>query len=219
MNDLIQTVLVYALPVVFAITLYEAARGYAARYFGDTTALAQGRLSFNPMVHIDPIGTLVMPAVLYLVSNGTFLFGYAKPMPINYSMLRDPKRNLKWIALSGPAFNLVMGFAWLLLSLLLGLFKIDEIFFLEMTRAGVLTNLAMFAFHLLPIPPLAGGQILLSLLPHAQAYKFAKIEPYCFFILIGLAMLHILQYWMGPLMALGGFALQLLASPFYMLLG
>lgn len=219
MNDLIQKVLVFALPVVFAITLYEAARGYAARYFGDTTALAQGRLSFNPMVHIDPIGTLVMPVVLYLISNGTFLFGYAKPMPINYSMLRDPKKNLKWIALSGPAFNLVMGFAWLLLSLLLDIFKVDEDFFLKMTGAGVLTNLAMFAFHLLPIPPLAGGQILLSLLPHAQAYKFAKIEPYCFFILIGLAMLHILQYWMVPLMALGGFALQLLASPFYMLLG
>ncbi|MFZ6775204.1 site-2 protease family protein [Undibacterium sp. Ji83W] len=218
MNELIQTVLVYALPVVFAITLYEAARGYAARYFGDTTAQAQGRLSFNPLVHIDPMGTLVIPVVLYLVTQGAFLFGYAKPMPLNYSMLRDPKRNLKWIALSGPAVNLLMGFVWLLLSIALVALAVEEPFFAKMARAGVVTNLAMFAFHLLPLPPLAGGQILLSLLPHAQAYKFAKIEPYCFFILIGLALLQVLQYWMIPVMTLGGYVLQLLASPFIMLL-
>jgi len=218
MNELIQTVLVYALPVIFAITLYEAARGYTARYFGDTTAKAQGRLSFNPVVHIDPMGTLVIPVVLYLVTQGAFLFGYAKPMPLNYSMLRDPKKNLKWIALSGPAVNLLMGFAWMLLSILLVALSVKEPFFKKMATAGVLTNLAMFAFHLLPIPPLAGGQIILSLLPHAQAYKYAKIEPYCFFILIGLALLHVLQYWMIPVMTFGNFVLQLLASPFIALL-
>ncbi|MES2040528.1 MAG: site-2 protease family protein, partial [Pseudomonadota bacterium] len=189
-----------------------------ARYFGDTTAQAQGRLSFNPLVHIDPIGTLVIPVVLYLATKGTFLFGYAKPMPLNYSMLRDPKRNLKWIAMSGPAVNLLMGFAWLLLSIVLVAMAVEEPFFAKMARAGVVTNLVMFAIHLLPIPPLAGGQILLSLLPHAQAYKFAKIEPYCFFILIGLALLDVLQYWMNPVMAMGGYVLQLLASPFIMLL-
>lgn len=219
MNELIQTVLIYALPVVFAITLYEAARGYTARHFGDTTAQAQGRLSFNPIVHIDPLGTIVIPVVLYLATGGAFLFGYAKPMPINYGQLRDPKKNLKWIALSGPAANFVMGFAWLLLSVILRTMKVEEAFFLQMAQAGVLTNLAMFAFHLIPIPPLAGGQILLSLLPHQMAYKFAKVEPYCFFIVMGLALLHLLQYWMLPLMVAGNMILQVLITPFLLLLG
>ncbi|MBR7792249.1 site-2 protease family protein [Undibacterium sp. FT147W] len=218
MNELIQTVLIYALPVIFAITLYEAARGYMARHFGDTTAQAQGRLSFNPMVHIDPLGTIVIPVVLYLGTNGAFLFGYAKPMPINYGQLRDPKKNLKWIALSGPAANFAMGFAWLLLSLILMSMKVEESFFLQMAQAGVWTNLAMFAFHLIPIPPLAGGQILLSLLPHQMAYKFAKIEPYCFFIVMGLALLRMLQYWMLPLMVAGEAILRILITPLLLLL-
>ena len=218
MNDLIQTVLVFALPVVFAITLFEAARGYTARHFGDTTGQSQGRLSLNPMVHIDPLGTIVIPVVLYLATGGSFLFGYAKQMPINYSMLKNPKRDLAWVSASGPAANLVMGFGWILLSIVLRALNVEEPFFLKMADAGVLTNLAMFAFHLIPVPPLAGGQILVSLLPYQMAYKFSRIEPYGFFIVMALALLHVLQYWMLPVMMLANSLLSVLAYPFALLL-
>ncbi|MBC3935346.1 site-2 protease family protein [Undibacterium sp. CY7W] len=214
MNDLIQTVLIFALPVVFAITLYEAARGYTARHFGDTTGQAAGRLSLNPMVHIDPLGTIVIPVVLYLATNGAFLFGYAKPMPINYSQLRNPKKDLAWVSISGPLANFIMAFAWALLAILLRVLRVDESFFIQMASAGVLTNLAMFAFHLIPVPPLAGGQLMISLLPHQMAMKFAQIEPYGFFIVMGLAILKMLQYWMVPVMALGSALLQILLIPF-----
>ena len=219
MNELIQTVLIYALPVVFAITLYEAARGFAARHFGDTTGQSQGRLSFNPLTHIDPLGTIVIPVVLYLATNGAFLFGYAKPMPINYSMLRNPKKDLAWVSLSGPAANFVMAFGWMLFAVLLRAFHVEERFFLQMADAGVLTNLAMFAFHLVPIPPLAGGQILVSLLPYKMAYKFAQIEPYGFFIVMGLVIMHILQFWMIPIMVLSNSLLSVLVLPLSYLLG
>ena len=219
MNDLIQTVAVYALPVIFAITLHEAAHGYAARFFGDMTAYSQGRVSLNPMVHIDPFGTIVIPAVLYLATGGAFLFGYAKPVPVNFSQLKNPKRDMAWVALAGPAANFVMAFGWLLAATLLRSMQVEEEFFLQMARAGVLTNLVMFAFNLFPIPPLDGGRILVSLLPYKLAYKFAQIEPYGFFIVMGLVMLHVLQFWMTPVMLLTNILLQLLMSPFNFLLG
>ncbi|MFZ6774254.1 site-2 protease family protein [Undibacterium sp. SXout7W] len=219
MNELIQTVAVYALPVIFAITLHEAAHGYAAKYFGDMTAYSQGRISLNPMVHIDPFGTIVIPAVLYLATGGAFLFGYAKPVPVNFSQLKNPKRDMAWVSLAGPAANFVMAFAWLFAATLLRSMDIEEEFFLQMARAGVLTNLVMFAFNLFPIPPLDGGRILVSLLPYKLAYKFAQIEPYGFFIVMGLVMLHVLQFWMTPVMLLTNVLLQLLMSPFNFLLG
>lgn len=219
MNDLIQTVAIYALPVIFAITLHEAAHGYAAKYFGDLTAYSQGRVSLNPMVHIDPMGTIVIPAVLYLATGGSFLFGYAKPVPVNFGALRKPKRDMAWVALAGPAANFVMALAWLIFRLLLDRFHVDEVFFMQMARAGVLTNLVMLAFNLFPVPPLDGGRIAVSLLPYKLAYKFAQIEPYGFFIVMALVMLHVLQFWMIPIMVLGQFLLELCVTPFVFLLG
>jgi Zn-dependent protease len=212
MNDLIQTFAIYALPIIFAITLHEAAHGYAARYFGDNTAYAQGRVSLNPAKHIDPIGTLLIPIVLYFLQS-PFLFGYAKPVPVNFGNLRNPKKQMAFVAFAGPLANLVMALGWMLLLIALVAFNIPESFFLQMAKAGVNTNLVIFAFNLFPIPPLDGGRILTSLLPNRYAYKFAQLEPYGFFIVLGLMFLNGLKYWMVPVMALAGGALQLLVSP------
>ena len=213
MNDIIQTIAVYALPVLFAITLHEAAHAYAAKFFGDTTAYAQGRMSLNPLKHIDPFGTIVIPAVLYMATGGAFLFGYAKPVPINFNALRHPKRDMAWVALAGPLANFFMAFLWLLVSLGLQFADAEEPFFLKMARAGVLTNLVMFAFNLFPIPPLDGGRVMTSILPVKYAEKFARIEPYGFFIVMALVMFKVLYFWMTPVMMIAGAALQLLVSP------
>jgi Zn-dependent protease len=217
MNDLIQTFSVYALPIVFAITLHEAAHAYAAKYFGDTTAYAQGRMSMNPLKHIDPIGTLLIPIVLYFVGS-PFLFGYAKPVPVNFGNLRNPKKQMAFVALAGPMANLVMALGWLLLAIVLRASGMSEEFFMRMAQAGILTNLVIFAFNLFPIPPLDGGRIMTSLLPHRYAYKFAQLEPYGFFIVLGLAFLNLLHFWMTPVMTVAGLGLQLLVSPLSFLL-
>jgi Zn-dependent protease len=217
MNDLIQTFSVYALPIVFAITLHEAAHAYAAKYFGDTTAYAQGRMSLNPIKHIDPIGTLLIPIVLYFVGS-PFLFGYAKPVPVNFGNLRNPKKQMAFVALAGPMANLVMALGWLLLAITLRAFGMTEEFFMRMAQAGVLTNLVIFAFNLFPIPPLDGGRIMTSVLPARYAYKFAQLEPYGFFIVLGLVALNVLHYWMTPVMTIAGLGLQLLVSPLSFLL-
>jgi Zn-dependent protease len=213
MNDIIQTIAVYALPVLFAITLHEAAHAYAAKYFGDNTAYAQGRLSLNPIKHIDPFGTIVIPVVLYMATGGAFLFGYAKPVPVNFGALRNPKKQMAWVALAGPMANFLMAFMWLVFSIGLAMANVEEDFFMKMARAGVLTNLVMFAFNLFPIPPLDGGRILTSLLPNRLAFKFAQIEPYGFFIVMFLVIMKILYFWMTPVMMLASAALQLLVSP------
>lgn len=210
-SDLIQTIAVYALPLLFAITLHEAAHAYAAKYFGDSTAYMLGRMSLNPMKHIDPFGTVLIPLLLAL-SPIPFLFGYAKPVPINFGQLRKPKRDMAWVALAGPAANLVMALAWLVLFQVLSQFFGEQEFFVLMARAGVLVNLALFAFNLFPIPPLDGGRILTSLLPNKYAYQFAKIEPYGFFIVLGLLFIKIgdvplLYFWVNPVRS---FALDLL---------
>lgn len=218
MNDLIQTVAVYALPVLFAITLHEAAHAYAAKYFGDSTAAMLGRMSLNPIKHIDPFGTILIPILLYFSTGGAFLFGYAKPVPINFGQLRKPKRDMAWVALAGPAANFVMALIWLLVLIALAAFQVQEDFFALMARAGILTNLVMFAFNLFPIPPLDGGRILTSLLPNKYAYKFAQIEPYGFFIVMGLVLLKVLYFWMTPVMAIARTALQWIVSPLLLLL-
>lgn len=218
MNDLIQTVAVYALPVLFAITLHEAAHAYAARYFGDSTAYMLGRMSLNPIKHIDPFGTILIPILLYFSTGGAFLFGYAKPVPINFGQLRKPKRDMAWVALAGPAANFVMALIWLLVLIGLAAFQVQEDFFALMARAGVLTNLVMFAFNLFPIPPLDGGRILTSLLPNKYAYKFAQIEPYGFFIVMALVLLKVLYFWMTPVMSIARIALQWIVSPLLFLL-
>ncbi|EIJ45638.1 Zn-dependent protease [Herbaspirillum sp. GW103] len=218
MNELIQTVAVYALPVLFAITLHEAAHAYAAKFFGDTTAYSMGRMSLNPLKHIDPFGTIVIPLLLYFATSGAFLFGYARPVPINFGHLRKPKRDMAWVSLAGPAANFFMALLWLLAIYGLALAGVQEEFFTLMAKAGVQTNLVMFAFNLFPIPPLDGGRILTSLLPNRYAYKFAQIEPYGFFIVMALVLLKVIYaWWMAPVMFVAGKLLQLITFPITLL--
>ncbi len=202
-SHLIQTVTINALPVLFAITLHEAAHGYAARYFGDNTAWMMGRVTLNPASHIDVVGTLIMPLIIYFATAGTFLFGYAKPVPVRFGDLRNPKRDMVWVALAGPAMNLLQAFIWgVALYILLGV-DLDEAFFLEMCKADVLVNTVMFAFNLFPIPPLDGGRVMVGLLPRKMAMEFSRIEPYGFYIVMALIFLKIINpVWMTPIMGL-----------------
>ena len=213
-SNLIQTVLIYALPVLFAITVHEAAHGYAARHFGDHTAAMMGRITLNPLKHIDPMGTILMPLLLYFATSGAFLFGYAKPVPVNFSNLRKPKQHMVWVALAGPASNFAQAVLWaVLLVLLLGM-GLQERFFIEMARAGVLVNLVMWAFNLFPLPPLDGGRILVGLLPWRQAQMVSRIEPWGFFIVMALVIAGIVgTLWLRPLMALGYGIINLLLVP------
>ncbi len=219
MNEVIQNIAVFALPVLFAITLHEAAHAYVAKYFGDSTAYMQGRMSLNPVKHIDPFGTVLLPILMYIATSGTFFFGYAKPVPVVWGNLRKPKRDMAWVAAAGPAANLVMALLWLVVAILLLAAQVSEPYFLEVARAGVSFNLIIFAFNLFPIPPLDGGRIVTSMLPNRAAYKFAQIEPYGFFIVLGLAVLNMLHYWVMPLQAAAGFVLSLIVSPLTFLLG
>jgi Zn-dependent protease len=201
--NLIQTVLIYALPVLFAITLHEAAHGYAALRLGDKTAFMLGRITLNPIKHIDPVGTILMPLLLYFATSGSFLFGYAKPVPVRFGNLRNPKRDMVWVALAGPGANLVQALLWKLLFIALVLMGIDEDFFLQMCRAGILTNVVMFAFNLFPLPPLDGGRILVGLLPWRQAEMVSRVEPWGFFIVMALVLAGVVSsLWMRPIMTL-----------------
>lgn len=213
-SDLVQTVLIYALPVLFAITLHEAAHGYAARHFGDNTAWMMGRVTLNPVPHIDWLGTLVMPLALYFATSGAMLFGYAKPVPVRFDRLDNPKRDMIWVALAGPGINLVQALLWgVLLYVLVGT-GLQERFFLEMCRAGMLANVVMFAFNLFPLPPLDGGRIVVGLLPWRQALMFSRIEPYGFFIVMALVLMGVLSaWWMHPLMDLSFGVIKLVLSP------
>lgn len=214
-NNLLQTVLVYALPVLFAITLHEAAHAYAARYFGDNTAYAAGRMTLNPIVHIDLFGTILIPVILFMSTGGTFLFGYAKPVPVEFGRLRQPKRDMRWVALAGPMANLVMALLWAIFDVGLQAGGVSEPFFHQMARAGIATNLVLFAFNLFPIPPLDGGRIMFSLLPDRTAFRYAKLEPYGFFIVLGLAYTQVLYpLWISPIVFASRTLLALLLIPF-----
>jgi len=200
MNEIIQAITIYAIPVIFAITLHESAHAYVAKYFGDTTAYSRGRLSLNPLKHIDPVGTVLLPVILFIASAGTFAFGYAKPVPIDFGKLRNPKKDMVWVALAGPASNFFMAIAWFGFYVGLALTHVDTVFFPKMAQAGLQINIIMFALNLFPMLPLDGGRILAGLLPHKMSYEFAKIEPYGFFIVLGLLFLHILDnYWLTPI--------------------
>ena len=218
-SNLIQTVLIYALPVLFAITVHEAAHGYAARHFGDNTAQMMGRITLNPFKHIDPVGTILMPLLLYFATSGAFLFGYAKPVPVNFGNLRNPKKHMVWVALAGPASNFIQAVGWLLLFKVLKASGVDEDFFLGMAIAGVKVNLVMWAFNLFPLPPLDGGRILVGLLPWKQAHMVSRIEPWGFFIVMGLVIVGVVgTLWLQPLMAIGLGAIELLLTPLTALL-
>jgi Zn-dependent protease len=218
MNEMIQNAAVYALPILSAITLHEAAHAYAARYFGDSTAYAQGRMSLNPLRHIDPIGTILIPAVLFF-SGSPFLLGYAKPVPVQFGRLRKPRRDSALVALAGPMANIVMALMWLILAILLAAWGGAHKFFLMVCNAGVVFNLIIFAFNLFPLPPLDGGRIMTSLLPPRLALKFSQLELYGFFIVLGLAVVGWLKYWMAPLMDAAGAMLNLMVLPLTMFLG
>jgi hypothetical protein len=219
MSDLIQNVLIYALPVIFAITLHEAAHGYAALRLGDNTAAAMGRVTLNPMPHIDLMGTLLLPLLLYFSTSGAFLFGYAKPVPVRFDQLRNPKRDMVWVALAGPASNLLQAFLWGITLYLLAGSGVNERFFLEMCKAGMLTNVVMFAFNLFPLPPLDGGRIVVGLLPWRQAMLFSKVEPYGFFIVMALVITGVVStLWMQPIMGVTFDLIKLTLSPLSFLL-
>ncbi|MDQ0013683.1 Zn-dependent protease [Variovorax boronicumulans] len=220
-SNLIQTVLIYALPVIFAITVHEAAHGYVARHFGDNTAAVMGRVTLNPMKHIDPIGTILMPLMLYFATSGAFLFGYAKPVPVNFGRLRHPKRDMIWVALAGPVSNFIQAILWALMFVVLVAAGFDnENFFIQMARGGILVNLVMWAFNLFPLPPLDGGRVLAGLLPSGPAQNFlARIEPYGFFIVMGLVIAGVVStYWLRPLMDVGYFVINLIITPLKALL-
>ena len=195
---LVQKIAVYALPVVFAITVHEAAHGYAARFFGDMTADRAGRISLNPLKHIDPIGTILLPALTLMI--GGILFGWAKPVPVDFSRLRNPKRDMLWVAAAGPASNLLMALFW---AFVINVSPNAPVNYSEpmalMGQAGVMINVVLMVLNLLPLPPLDGGRITVSLLPNHLAYKFAQIERYGFIILIVLLVTGVLSSIMEPL--------------------
>ena len=218
-NNLIQTIAIYALPVIFAITVHEAAHGYVARYFGDNTAWVLGRVTLNPIKHIDLVGTIVMPVLLYVATAGTFLFGYAKPVPVRFGNLRKPKQHMIWVALAGPGANFLQALLWGVLLYLANGAGVTERFVLEMCRAGMLVNVVMFVFNLFPLPPLDGGRILVGLLPWRQAQLVSRVEPWGFFIVMALVLTGVVStLWMSPLMGLTFSALKTLLSPLAMLL-
>ena len=201
-NQLIQTIAIYALPVLFAITLHEAAHGYVARHFGDMTAFAQRRISLNPLRHLDPVGTILVPLVILLASGGRFLFGWAKPVPVNYSALRKPKQHMAWVAAAGPAANLAMALAWALL-LKLAMVLPESGYsepFVRMSEAGVRVNLIFMFLNLLPILPLDGGRILASLLPNRMSWQYSKLEPWGLPVLLVLIVTNMLDAVLGPLL-------------------
>jgi Zn-dependent protease len=199
-DQLIQTVSLAAIPVLFAITLHEAAHGYVAKHFGDMTAYQAGRITLNPLRHIDPFGTIILPLLTLWI--GGILFGWAKPVPVNFAALRNPKKDMLWVAIAGPASNLAMALGWALLYKM-GLMFPENYFAdaaLGMAKWGININVVLMVLNLLPLPPLDGGRVAVSLLPHRQAFQLAKIEPYGMFILIFLAITPVLGWIIMPLM-------------------
>lgn len=200
---IIQTIAISALPVIFAITLHEAAHGYTARHFGDPTAWQAGRISLNPLRHIDLFGTVVLPILLFAI-NSPFLFGWAKPVPVNFGRLRNPKSDMLWVAAAGPAVNLLMALGWAML------FKLDTLIpinayslpLAKMCEIGISINLSLMVLNLLPLPPLDGGRIAVSLLPYSMAVRFARIERWGFVILLALMYFGVLDYILWPIVSL-----------------
>ena len=221
-NTIVQTVAVYLVPVLFAISLHEAAHGYAARYFGDPTAANEGRLSLNPIRHIDPFGTVLLPLMLYLAIQ--IPFGYAKPVPVDFSRLRNPKKQMAWVAFAGPGSNFLMGLGWMIALVVLSVTPPTEIgdFLRKMAGAGVSVNAAMFVFNMIPVPPLDGGRIMTGILPMSLARPYASIERYGMAVFGALVLLMYLGVLDGVLMASIRFVIKVfltLLTPLTAMLG
>jgi Zn-dependent protease len=196
----VRLIALYAIPGIFAITLHEAAHGYAARHFGDMTAYQAGRITLNPMRHVDPMGTIIIPILILIASQGRYAFGWAKPVPVNFSRLHNPKRDMLWVAAAGPASNLLMAVVWAFV--IKAMHGVPPNYFTEpvllMARGGIVINAVLMVLNLLPLLPLDGGRIAVSLLPHGLAYRFAKMEPYGMMILLALMFLGVLNFVMLP---------------------
>ncbi len=213
----IQAVAINAIPLIFAITIHEAAHGYAARKFGDNTAYMMGRVSLNPAKHIDPVGTILIPLVLILTGS-PFLVGYAKPVPVNFGRLRNPRIDSIWVALAGPGSNFVQALIWLIFLIALVGLGINEKFLVSMSQAGVTWNLGLLVFNLFPLPPLDGGRILSSLLPARQSIALGRLEPWGFFIVLALVFTGVIgSLWMQPLMNFFEWLILFLTTPLRMI--
>ncbi len=207
MENLIQTLAIYAIPVLLAITLHEAAHGYVARHFGDPTAYLAGRISLNPLRHVDPVGTILVPGAILvaskLIGGSAMLFGWARPVPVDFARLRHPKQDMLWVAAAGPGANLLMAVGWA--ALLKATIAMEpgllSAFLAGNARAGIEINAVLMLLNLLPIPPLDGGRIAVSLLPHRLAWQFSKLEPYGLAILLVLLFTDILGRILGPLLS------------------
>jgi Zn-dependent protease len=207
------TIVLWAVPVVFAITLHEAAHGYVARRFGDRTAEMLGRITLNPLRHIDPVGTVLVPAMLYLTAGPQFVFGWAKPVPVNFGNLRHPKRDMLWVAAAGPLANFAMAFLWtVVLRLALGDVSAAGQGIALMARIGISVNLVLMALNLLPIPPLDGGRIAVSLLPGRLSAAYARAEPFGLLVIVVLMFTPMLGTLIRPVRDFGAWLLGLLVG-------
>ena len=204
-----QTLLIWVIPVLLAITLHEAAHGWTASKFGDHTARMMGRVTLNPVKHIDPVGTIIVPLALLIMSTG-FIFGWAKPVPINFNALRSPKSGMIWVALAGPGANLIMAIGWLFVAILS--VNINMPVILKMAGAGIFINLLLAVFNLLPIPPLDGSRVISALLPNPLAYKYNQLERYGFVILIGLMFIGGFSYIVWPIVGLALSSLSVISG-------
>jgi Zn-dependent protease len=207
MDNIIQEIAVYAIPVLFAITVHEAAHGYVARMLGDNTAYVLGRVTLNPVKHIDPLGTIIIPLGMVLLTG--FMFGWAKPVPVDWGSLRRPKRDMIWVAAAGPGVNLVMAVLWALIYRTLSAAGVEESYFYYVAQAGISVNLVFMALNLLPIPPLDGGRIVSGILPTRMSIAYSRIEPYGLIILLVLMFTGSLSFFLRPLHGIGAAIVRL----------